>query len=727
MPLCCSRWTTAFLLTTVSLLLPAAAAADGVNGFVDLVWNNSTVKTEDAAGQSAKTEVNSYLQRYNLLLNKTLFPKLRLDMAGVFEKDISKVRSDDMETDSKNTRFRPSLALTLQDPFYTAGVGYYLREARQQASPAPTVTTVSEDYNAFLGFRPAGLPSLDVRYAKTNLHDGDRQRQDSGKDYVSLTSHYAFKGLDLRYLGAYTATEDRLNGLETKNTNHQGRGAYSGSFFNGRAVFSTSYNIVSNATTTASTGREGGTVADQQFPSGGISAVNDTPALGALEPNPALINADLTASSGVNIGLPPIGGDLKARQIGLDFLIPTEVNNLLIWVDRELPADIAASFSWDIYASSDNLNWTFIKTVFPALFGPFQNRFEIDLPATKSRYIKAAVKPLAAAVIGAAGFPEINITELQAFVKRPVGAKEEKFTSRSQTSNTSLRYMLLDSPFLYYDASYFITKKDPADQEVSFLSNGLSLNHRFNEIFSGTARAAREDGEELKEKRTAYTYNVSLLAAPLRTLSHSLVFSARDEEAGGASRRSNAVFLNNTAQLYRGVDASLNGGYTSTTETDGAKTETTLLTAGVNLVPHPAMALNIYLTDTKTDRSRPDGGNYSNSTRSADLNLTYNPFRTLYLSAALQVIDETNRPSSTLQNYGLTWSPFPDGDLQFRFSYTESRRSEDDATDRTVSPGLRYRISNRSFFDLGYQSTRSSSPNQKVETETISANLKIFL
>jgi len=60
-----------------------------------------------------------------------------------------------------------------------------------------------------------------------------------------------------------------------------------------------------------------------------------------LNPNPGLIDGNLTASAGINIGLPPVSGNTQPRHMGLDLLNVTEVNNLLIWVDRELPANIA--------------------------------------------------------------------------------------------------------------------------------------------------------------------------------------------------------------------------------------------------------------------------------------------------------------------------------------------------------------------------------------------------
>ena len=287
----------------------------------------------------------------------------------------------------------------------------------------------------------------------------------------------------------------------------------------------------------------------QVFPSEGRSLLSDTLITGALDLNASLVNGDLTMGSGINIGLVPLGGDTRARHVGLGFSSVTEMNNLLVWINRELPAEIASRFVWEVYVSSDNFNWSLLKagTIYP--FGAFENRFEIDFPNVTTRYIKVVVRPLAPAPPIPPSFtnPEnILITEIQAFSKKLAeGAKEETFVSTSQTSNTSLRYRVSDSPLLYYDFSYFYTKNDASDQETSSLSNGLTLNHRLTRILSATARIAREDGTEQDEKRIAYVYNGALTATPLRTLTNSLVFSGRER---GSGRRIEGIYLNISEQ-----------------------------------------------------------------------------------------------------------------------------------------------------------------------------------
>jgi hypothetical protein len=456
------------------LFLPVSATADGLTGFIDYTFDTVSTKTTDASGQSVRTESKDFLQRYSFLYQQTIFPKLKFEAAGVFERDLTKLKTDGVEVDSSNTRFRPYATLTIRDPMYTAGVGYYLREEKVDTSLTRATITEKEDYDAIFGWKPEGLPAIDARYTRTNIFDRDRTLVNSVKDYASLASRYAVKGFDFSYFGTYSDTKDKLIGQETVDAVHNARAAFSSSFLNGRANLNTSYNIIRDTVTVSSTGA-GGSVQTEVFPFAGYSSVNDTPTIGALTANSALIDRNLTAGAGINIGLPAAGADTSRRNIGADFLTPATANELWVWVDRELPQAIADSFSWDVYTSADNFNWSFLTTVFPATFGPFQNRFDITFQEVITRYIKVVVRPLQATVTDATKFPEIVVTEIQAFLKRAVtGSERESFTSTSQISSTDFRYRITDRPLLFYESSYFLSKRDTGTQEISTLSNGIS-------------------------------------------------------------------------------------------------------------------------------------------------------------------------------------------------------------------------------------------------------------
>ena len=721
------------LCSMLFLLFPVVSEAQGllqgVSGLLELNYSFLSTKTTDATGLTTKTVTNNFDPRVTLMVNTNIFPNLKLDAGVIVEKNISWSKTDGMNTKSDTTDFRPYINLTLNTPLYTAGIGYDRRQETVNTSGSPGVTTVDEDYNVILGWRPEGLPMIDARLTRTNLFDEKHDVQNTTTDYGLLSARYTYKNLDLRYQGTYTDTKDRLNEVDTKDYLNTARITYSDMFFNNRVSFSGSYNISYEETKTTAAGI-GGTVSSQVSPFAGFSLVNDTFNPITLDINPALIDGNTTTSAGINIGLPPLGGDTSLRQIGLDFLVATEVNQLLVWVDRDLSSAsaIANSFSWDIYISTDNLNWNhWAGPILPAPFGPFQNRFELDFPSVSTRYIKVVTKPLSPLVFGSSSFPNIFITELQAFTTKTV-QQQLKTNTRKLTHILDIdsRTRILNIPTLFYELSYFLNKTDPG-QTTYTLSNALSANHRFSSIFSGSARVAREDGAEEGKKRWAYVYNASIVATPLNTLRHNLIYSGRIDEIGKESTKNNSIFLQNNATLYKGIDINLGGGINFSTLETGQNQRNTIINFGSSIVPHGTTTITLIYSDTTTNLSGGGLPSTSTSTRRGDLSVAYRPFETLYLFGSWEIFAAKGQKIRTTQNYGINWSPFPQGTLQFNFSYNEYILSENNQKNRLITPSVRWYITSRSYLDMSYQYINTSSKTEKSVSNGVSVNLKIFL
>jgi hypothetical protein len=720
------------------LLLPAGANSQGIfqgfTGLLEFDYAFFSSKTTDASGVTTKFNTNTYNPRLTLSVNTDIFPKLNLNAGGVIEKNISILNTEEERTRTILTRFTPYIYLTLRDPLYEASIGYNRRQASIETTGSPKFTLINDDYLATLKWRPEGFPSIETQFERTNTYDEKRQVQDTAKDYISVLSRYSYKGLDIRYQGTYTDTDDKVGNIDTKDMLQTAWLSYSNSFFDKRVSLSTTYNInYEQIKTSTSAAGAGGTVSIQLFPLAGLSINDNTITPLTLPPNPALIDGDLTASAGINIGLPPLGGDTRARNMGLDFFLPTEVNKLLVWVDRDLSSAPAIRdfFSWDIYISSDNLNWTHhAGPINPAPFGPFQNSFEIDFANVTTRYIRVVVRPLNPAVPGASSFPNIFITELQSFLRQLVGGTPGK---KSQTINrTTQNYYfdaktrILDIPTLFYELDYFYTRMDPGGQLRYTVSNGFSANQRFSEIFSGRARVAREDGEEEKERRSAWVYDAALEATPLRTLSNRLVFSGRDETIGGKHDNNNSIILYNTAELYKGLDVNLNIGQNFSKDESGMRTSETDFEILATVIPHPTLNMTLdykYSIINQSGGTNPSG---SGNMQRGEFILSYRPFRTLYVVATIDLSTTVNGKTLVTQNYGFNWSPFPDGALQFRFFYNENLTTGGEK-ERIINPGVRWNITKRSYLDISYQKNTNKSRSQKIDEDFFNVQVKIFL
>lgn len=729
-PMAFSRWRSICVNLPLSLLfsmvgLRAVLAQDlfqGLSGLMEFNYVHSESKTKDPLGNTTKAHADSYNPRLTLHIDTKILPNLRLRAGGVGEMIKTDFETGGTESKATLNRVRPFIDVTLETPLYTMGLGYVLKEERSKTASAPSLRLVHEEYNALLGWRPDGLPSLEARGKRTNLHDGERALQDVGEDTLTLVSKYSSNGIQLNYNGLYRRTLDDLNDLVHEQFNQSARGVYGGSFWDGRIAINTTYDIARQDVRTFSEGKGFVTLPVSVF--AGLSKADDAlpPTPVVLDQNPALIDGNLTASAGIDLlsDLP-----LVKRQLGFDLLNPTEVNQIRVWVDREISTETAHLFLWEVLVSEDNLNWTRWAGPIAGSFGPFENCFEISLPliAPPRRYVKVVTTPLLRNPLLP---PNLFVTEVEAFRKQAASDTQEKTVRTSHLYNLDLKARILNDPMLSYDFSYFFNKVLPEGQRRFNLSNGLSASYRFNPFLSASARVAREDGEEKAEKRIAYLYHLSLMADPVKTLRHSLVLSGRDEAIGREPNDIRSLFLYNTAQIYEGIDLNLSGGLNVSEREKGEAVRNRVINLGTQIVPHRSMTLGLYLSDAESKQTRNGKGTSLTSTRRLELTVHYNPFRTLTLFALLQVVAERGKERQTLQNYSFNWSPFPDGALQFNLLYNEGLRTEDGSKERNLTPSLRWRITKRSFLDLAYQNIRSESKDTRASSRIFSSNLKLF-
>ena len=711
-----------------SSVLPADSGAEGISGYMEYALSRTASESRDATGVGSRTDTGNLLQRYNLTLDRRVYPTLRFLTGGLFEKSDTHGSVETGTTtenfDASATKLRPFVDLSLSTPPYQAGVSYSRSENRQKSLGSPSLALIRDQYSGTMGWTPDGFPSFRFLFLEADNHDGERVLQDSTTRTYQLTSQYRpLTPILLYYQGSLSEAQDRRNNIETRDVIHNGRIGYSDVWWNRRVSVGSDYHITYRETETRAGGS--GEAAVPLLSQSGLSAIDDTPDQGALSLNPSLVDGDIHVGSGINLGLPPPGGDAQRRNIGLDFGVPRRVNTLFVWIDRELSAPVAASFSWDVYSSSDNLNWVLRQTVFPAVLDPFVPRFEIRILDLTARYVKVVVRPLAPTVPLAADFPTIQVTELEAALRRPAAEAGGRRVSVLHIYNFSARTRILDVPSLTHELTYSLTKATASPSRYT-LGNGLSAAHQLSRNVSTTVRLTREDGEEEDKTRTAYIYYGSLQATPLPTLRHSLLLAGRNETVEGRSNRNLSLFLYNTAGLYKGIDVNAAvGGSRSVSET-GQKTDTVQADAGATIVPNSKVMFSLTWSDK---RDRIAGGDApaerTVTARSMQADVAVYPVNTVYLFGSYRVEEPSGQPRRNTRNYSASWTPFPDGKLHLRFQYSETLRSETDGRDRVISPGLRLDLGRGSFFSLDYQNISARDNLQTSSSDIVSGNLRI--
>ncbi|MEJ2155197.1 MAG: hypothetical protein P8X96_07660 [Desulfobacteraceae bacterium] len=458
--------------------------------------------------------------------------------------------------------------------------------------------------------------------------------------------------------------------------------------------------------------------------SAGLSSLDISPTDGpALVATPALIDGDVAASAGLDLGL---GGDeTNLTNIGLDFGFSVDVNILRIWVDRRLSAQVANSFSWSIYTSPDNLDtstWTLLTTVAPANFGIFENRFEITFPRVNTRYIKVVVRPLLPAVAGAAAFPNIFVTEMEALNSQSGVPVTSKTTSINHNFNFNLRGRITKKTTVGYNLYYNLRTEDPLDLERDQMTNGVYLNHVFNPIFSANASFQHTDETDIDEESVDDIYNASLRAAWLRTLSQVLTYSSRSSSDDSGDALQNAVILRTNAILYQGWDVFVDIGYGWDEIADGTESTNQNIKGGTNITPFNQLTFNVNYSYKETEQQDVQGD--SQVETQVDFQGFYVPFPNLSIFAKISIVDKA-AASDTLQNYSINWSPFDQGDLQLFFIYSEVLRSESEQTERTFGPSAKWTITRNLALDLSYTKSTTENVVLKTDTESFSAEFKL--
>jgi len=709
-------------LLAVSGVLVREVRAEGLSGYLEYDYSRFDSENRDDSGQSIRTKTDSFTQLYNLALDRKLFPNLNFYASGIFQERDNSFDSEGVKNDTTTTTLRPYVSLNLRTPLYYAEVAYNRNEEKVNTSGSSPFTTTRESYISTLFWKPDQFPDLKLQYSRDHLYDKDRLTSDTITDLYQATSNYRpTDTLTLYYQGSFRNTDLRVSDATTKETINNGRVNYANNWWQRRIAFGIDYNISNQQIETTTSGA--GEVGVQVFPFAGLSASSDTPGNVALVPNSALIDGDVVASTGINLGLPPPGGDSRLRNMGLDFLVATEINTFYVWVDRNVE-QVADAFSWGIYTSDDNQNWTLRQTVSPAVYSPTFNRFEIRFTNVSARYVKVVTAPLSPAVPFASAYPTILVTELQSGIFKPASEVAGTQTSTFQNGTLDFRAVLVESFNLAYEFTYFFTKRDPGDLQYT-ASNGLSFFRQFNQVFSGRGRVAYENGQEQAGYREAVLYTASITAVPFPTLFHSLTLSGQEETVAGEKDSKASIFLYNIAKLYEGIDVNLGSGISFQENADGRRSWTTQVNGGGTFVPNRKVTLTLLYNGTTTSTS---GGDLAEETteytRAGEADLTITPLKTLYLFGSYRIEKSTSSPDRNILNYSLNWSPFPDGTLHLTFYYNETIRS-DDSKDRSIVPSLRWYFTLRSYLNLSYENIKSENATQTTKSDIYSGTVRV--
>ena len=74
------------------------ASADSLTGVLDIGYARSESKTADSFGVKTNTQSSGFSQQYRLALNKSFYPNLNMNAAGIFDKAMTDSDSGGRQT-----------------------------------------------------------------------------------------------------------------------------------------------------------------------------------------------------------------------------------------------------------------------------------------------------------------------------------------------------------------------------------------------------------------------------------------------------------------------------------------------------------------------------------------------------------------------------------------------------------------------------------------------------
>jgi hypothetical protein len=718
------RMTPVILLAVISTPATVLAEAGQLNVIVDLEYLYSESETKnDLTGEKIDTDSSRFKRKYDIELQKEIYPYLDFRAGGIFElidTDATTVIRLPGITDRVDTDFdeRSGLLfaeLNLENPLYTAGTSYRRRRFEEDLTNFAKTTDHLEEYTGIFRWRPVGFPLFDLDYTHFRIwNDDDINPRDSVLDRFILNSRYGYRDFSYNYTYTRNDGDDRIEDLEALNQIHNGRMNYSTRFFGDRLLMTSGIRLNYQTLDLSGTG-------DFQRPvitPGAELFLQDDDSVTPWTPGDL---TDALAADSIIIGspIPP----LELASAGLEFDSPTDVDTVYLLPETgdgfADPNDIAGiSFSWAVYVSDDGLDWD-VHPVDDAIYDRSENRFEISFPLVETFFIKVVTTPQPSI----SGLIEIGAVEAFTTITA-AGTEGVKIEDFDQTYNFGLQWEATDRTTTSYDGFYRRQEIDPLDTKKTTLTNSVSLSHLFSPRLFGNARVLRTDATETGRRDTVdHSYTASLTADYLDTLRQTLVYSGRHDKGQRDTTSSNSILLRTDADLYEGWSADLDLGYSWMNSDEDADTTATTLRISTNVDPNPRLNFALdYRLSWNTETGEP-----SSLDHNARFQGFWVPLQTLSFFAAVSLRHQESQEEGLKvdQDYSVNWAPFPDGLLNLSLAYNHSIDTRDNES-RIFSSQIDWQLTRTTLLTVRFNVGTLEADRRTTDVMNVRATLRTY-
>jgi hypothetical protein len=729
------RTAAAALGFATALAVASDARADGFSGSAEPQYSAGESHTKDQSGATQDTRFWMLDQRYRLSFNRDLFPSLRLGADASYDWGIGNSITNGVASDADTRRLTLNGRLTGGNDLLSYGLNYsrsqLSSETTSEGKTSSSPTLISENLILNANLRPADLPQLMFFAGRSWAYDLDRKVSDQTNDSAQLQAHYVpTPPVDL--IGSFRVDHpvDHLNGTDSVATTESGRVSYSDSFYEKRLPVYVSYAATHIGVDTQVHGT-GGTVATLRTPTAGLSAVEafpDTPQRITLGQNPALVDGNLTAGVGIDLGFArTAAGDTHFRDLGAQLPdLLTSVNTFYVWIDRPLAPEVVtamgAAGAWTVYRSDDNLTWSQVPIVAPVVFGLFNDRFEITIPETQARYLKVVTRPLATGITTDDRAASILVTELQLVLVVPAEAAKGHTSNASGQLNGAAKYVIDPSTSFAADTALSVTHRFGGGPVTYAVVNGIGAAPRLNEITTLSARGEWSDADFGQGRDDQLRWGANLAVDPIPTLGSSLGYSGIWRHSALGIAYTNSMIGGVRADLYEGISVGGTGSYGVGRAETGQDTTSANASATATFVPHKTMTTAGtygYTWSRRTGAGLPES---TSSSQNLEGTAAWSPIHALYLSGGIARLITNNVPQTT-GSFAAGVSPFPGANLQLRFQYAERFDTATHLRTRNYGPSARWTVLPTLYVDVSYTDAQSFSDAEDTKSRIFFARL----
>ena len=518
------------LLLSCVLISPAPGRAEVVG--LDASWQAS-----ETGRDSDDENLSSFNQRYHLQWNPQVTRAVFLDTNMDYSRNW---------TTGTGTReiISPTLDLQVRNDLFLAELNGIVTETNNTYSRDQS----SNSWEATLGSNWDYLywPNVSAVIGNNRLSDSEKVT-DNERAWSELVFDWEVEDFQAYYSYYLQDLTDYAQQSSRDERTHFGRIDYSRSFLEYRGQFTFSQQVTSSRTDFQADVGADGSVNVAVNLSQGLAGLDNTPERGGLSSNPALIDGNrerpayvIKLHEVVNLG---VKTDFQA--VDTLYLYTGTLDPLLL--------DETSALRWDLYTSSDGIEWTLQRPHVSTVYNRNEDRYEVAVGGLQSIYLKLVVT----------GWPpvlEIPVTEIAAFRVQSGSGGQVLDNQRYSKYVTDVNFRLDPSQntrftysLVWDDSAY-----DPGNDRQRLFQTG-SFKWLYSKFFIPTITindTATTNSDLMDTLQRSYA--LSIQSTPVQTLESSLSITRNENyEDDELLNTNHTINFLNSATLYPNLETTL--------------------------------------------------------------------------------------------------------------------------------------------------------------------------